>query len=121
RNTERHSSSQPRHAVGAYACGGAPLPRRISLGSPRHLAAALVLAADPARHRAQPAPGALGREIRLDLDCRRLAARRAYRPAGKAAFGKNRASSRIRDALWRASHRPGEAIRPGGSALSAIL
>ncbi len=72
------STSEP---AGAHRQGAAPLPRRVLGRSPRRRAAALAVAADPARDRAAHPPAPFRRGLRLDLAPRGIAARGAERSA----------------------------------------
>ena len=82
RGDDRRRSLQPRHARGADAGGGAPLPRRVPERSARGRDPARALAADPARHHPAHAAGALGAQVRQHLDAGRLAAQGLDREAG---------------------------------------
>ena len=136
----RCASRQPGHARRADAIRGAPLSRRVPRRSARGRDSACAVARHPARLRPAHPAGAVGAQVRDDLEQGRLAAARAQRQAALAPAGASWAAAqgsgaaagpargRARHALRASRHRRRDGSAQGGrlradprrSALSAI-
>ena len=94
--------------------GAAPLPGAVPVRPARRRDPARGLVADPARHHPAHAAGALGAQVRADLDARGLAAGGLDREAGQLLLAATSGSAAPR-------RRCGSAMRYGSPAIAAVL